>query len=322
MKNITVFTTGGTICMKYDEEKKGLVPAVTGKDLIEGVPQLDGVANISVVEFAQVSSPEMTPAIMKNLGDKIEEAFANGADGVVVTHGTDTLEETAYFLNLYVRSDKPVCIVGAMRGAADLSAEGPRNIYDAIRTAACDDAQGLGTLVVMNEEIHLGSTVTKTSTCNVDTFKSPVFGACGYADVDKIVIRTKPYALPKLHPEKLELNVPILKAYTGMDSSFLEYLATTDIKGLVIEGFGRGNIPSGMLAGLQKVLDKGVIVICSSRANSGKTLGVYAYGGAGAVLEGMGVILSKGHNTLQSRLKLMLALGLTTDKEEIAKLFA
>ncbi len=321
MKNVTVITTGGTIATKVDSETGKLVPAVTGNDLVMGIPQLANVANVDVVEFSNVSSAQITPQIVKKLGDLIESILETDVHGVVITHGTDTLEETAFFLNLYVRSDKPVCVVGAMRGASDLCADGSKNILDAIRVAADSCACGLGTLVVMNEEIHSATTVTKTSTGNVDTFKSPTFGACGYVDSDKIVIYSRPVILPKLHPTNIDENVPIVKVYTAMDSSIFDYFATTNIKGIVIEGFGRGNIPANLVGSIAKLIEKGIIVVVASRVISGRVLDVYGYAGSTTDLVNNGVILSNGLNAQKARLKLILSLGLTNEKCDIQKIF-
>lgn len=181
MKKVIVFTTGGTIAMKYDAEKGGLVPAVSGADLAAAVPGLDKVADVEVREFSNVASCNMSPERMFALSHAIEEALkADDVAGAVVTHGTDTLEETSYFLDLLHPSEKPICVVGAMRGASDTSPDGPMNIYCAVKTAASDEARGKGVLVVLNNTIHAAGQVRKTHSANPATFESPWWGPIGY----------------------------------------------------------------------------------------------------------------------------------------------
>lgn len=173
MKNskVYVISTGGTIAMRYDPVRKAVFPAVTGKELLEAVPPLADICPVEVYEFSNIPSTQMSPELMLKLALKVEELLKDeDVLGAVITHGTDTLEETAYFLNLVLKTQKPVCLVGAMRSSAEISPDGPKNILNAVRTAASPDARGKGVLVVLNDEIHSAVDVTKTNSSNVSTF--------------------------------------------------------------------------------------------------------------------------------------------------------
>jgi len=184
MKKVIILSTGGTIAMKYDNVLKASVPAVTGEELIEAVPPLKEFGDIEVVEFSNVSGPHITPRIMLELRNKIDELLEEERTaGVVLTQGTDTLEETAYFLDLTLKSEKPVVLTGAMRSSNELGEDGPFNLLSAVRTAVDPDAKGKGVLVVFNQEVHRAKDVTKTHTGNVDTFKSPFWGPIAYVAI-------------------------------------------------------------------------------------------------------------------------------------------
>ncbi len=319
---VVIFTTGGTIAMCHDPEKGGVVPAVSGPELIAAVPPLAQLCSMDVREFSNIPSGHMTPQRMHALALQVEDALAEpDVAGAVVTHGTDTLEETAYFLDLYVRGDKPVCFVGAMRNAADLSPDGPKNILCAVRAAACREARGKGALVVMNEEIHAAREVTKTHVASVKTFDSPFWGPLGYVDADRVIFRRAPLGLQKIRPRRIEENVHLVKLAAGSDDFFFQCLVERKAKGVVVEGFGRGNVPPAAAAGMIHALENGVVVVLASRCPGGRVLDVYAYeGGAKKLLEA-GVIPAGELNGQKARIKLMLALGETRDPRQIAVYF-
>ena len=178
-KKVLILTTGGTIAMKLDPEL-GVIPAVSGEDLVDSVPGLRDVCPVEVRAFSNVPSPHMTPRLMFELSGIIEEALQrDDVLGAVVTHGTDTLEETVYLLDLLHAGDKPVCVTGAMRSGTDVSYDGTVNLLDAVRVAAAPEARGKGVLVVLNDEIHAAREVTKTHSANVKTFESPFWGRQG-----------------------------------------------------------------------------------------------------------------------------------------------
>lgn len=212
MKKIIAVTTGGTIAMKLDPKTGGLVPAVSGEDLLAAVPALQSVAKIEVVEESNVPSGHITPQMMFDLAKTIDKlAQRPDVDGFVVTHGTDTLEETAYMLDMTLHTEKPVCVTGAMRGASDTSWDGPGNILAAVKTAASDDAVGQGVLVVLNDVIHAAREVTKTHSVNTDTFQSPWWGPIGHVYFDRVVFKRKSVSRQKIQPNELVPDVYLIK---------------------------------------------------------------------------------------------------------------
>ena len=221
MKTVVVITTGGTIAMKYDPVTDGLIPAVSGTDLLDAVPALQAIANIEVIEFSNVPSGYITPAMMKQLALLVDQIAARAdVSGIVITHGTDTLEETAYFLDLTVQTTKPVCVTGAMRGASDTSPDGPGNILAAVKTAMCNEAAGQGVLVVLNDEIHAALEVTKTHATSLNTFASPGWGPIGHVYFDRVVLKRRSLKLQKIQPDQLVDDVHLLKVVAGMDEFF------------------------------------------------------------------------------------------------------
>ena len=320
--HIAVITTGGTIAMRYDPQKKGDVPAVTGQELIEAVPSLGGIASLEVVEFANIPSFHMTPEIMLRLANMAESLLSRcDIDGLVVTHGTDTLEESAFFLDCYLPPGKPVCFTGAMRSSGHAAPDGPCNILAAVRAAASSDLANQGVLVVMNNEIHAVRYVTKTHTASVATFASPLWGPLGHVEDETILVRPFCSRPEPLRPEKLSGTVPILKIYTGMDLALLEAVKAMRPAGLVLEGFGRGNFPAEIVPVIRQLLDDGVVIVAASRVPAGRTLGVYAAEGGGAHLRGLGVLCSGQLNSQKARILLLLALGLGRNRKEIAECF-
>lgn len=320
-QKVVVLSTGGTIAMKLDPEK-GVVPAVSGKDLVEAVPGLETVCDVEVREFSNIPSPQMTPAIMLDLAQRIEKALGESdVLGVVVTHGTDTVEETAYFVDLYVNSPKPVCFTAAMRSAAEISPDGPKNILCAVQVAASSKARNLGTLVVLNEVIHAAREVTKTHSANPDTFASPWWGPLGYVDEDRVILRRAPLGRQHLHPEALGGEVPVLKIVTGDDASLLDFCIQRGVAGLVLEAFGRGNVPPSVIPGIERAAAAGIPVVITTRTSAGRVLDVYGYPGGVVTSKAAGAILGGELTAPKARLKLMLALGLGINKDKLASLF-
>jgi len=322
IKKVVVVTTGGTIAMRYDSVTNGLVPAVNGKELMDAVPQLKEFCEVEIYEFSNIPSPNMTPTIMKDLADKVDEILMkDDTTGVVITHGTDTVEETAYFLDLYLKSDKPVALTAAMRGAGDLSPDGPKNILSAVKAVTADDAYGKGVMVVLNDEIHAAREVTKTHTASVATFASPFWGAIGYVEPDRVIFRRESINRMKIRPDKIVDNVYLIKAFTGMNTDIFDFLISKKVKGVVIEGFGRGNLPANITDGIKLMIDTGIIVVLSTRVLGGRVLDVYSYPGAVKPVKEMGVILAGELNGQKARIKLILALGKTDSKVEIERYF-
>ncbi len=310
MKKVVVFTTGGTIAMKYDEGKGGLVPAVSGEDLARAVPGLEKLAQIEVREFSNVASCNMSPQRMFELSKVIAKALDEpDVVGAVVTHGTDTLEETAYLLDLLHDSDKPICVVGAMRGASDISADGPANIYCAVQVAASDVARGKGVFVVLNNLIHAAAQVRKTHSANCDTFDSPWWGPVGYCEPDRVVFRRAPLGRQIFHPESLKARVDVVSAQTGMGSEYVDFALSQGVDGIVLEGYGRGNLPPAMIAGIARARANGVAVVIATRTAAGRPFETYAYPGSVGDAKVHGAVRGAEASAAQNRLKLMVALS-------------
>lgn len=321
-KTIVVISTGGTIAMRFDPAMGGVVPAVSGKDLVAAVPALDGLCRLEVVEFANIPSFHMTPEIMLRLALEVEKALARpDVAGVVVTHGTDTLEETAYFLDLYLAPEKPVCLTGALRSSNDVSPDGPVNILNAVQAAVSSEAGGHGVLVVMNGELHAAARVTKMHKSAVQAFASPSDGPVGHVYKDSVSMCCPPAPKQALRPQGALKCVPILKIYTGMDASVFDALLDTGADGLVIEGYGLGNVPAAVVPGIERALRKGIPVVAASRVPAGRGLPVYAAEGGAEHLRSLGVLLSGDLNSQKARIKLMLALGLADDPAGLARCF-
>ncbi len=323
MKKIIIITTGGTIAMKYDETKQGLVPAVSGDDLVEAVPALRQVAEVEVVEYANVPSGHVTPAMMLEIAH-LADQYASRPDvaGIVVTHGTDTMEETAYVLSLACTTTKPVCITGAMRGASDMGYDGLANLLGAVRVAACPEAAGRGALLIFNDEIHAAAQVTKGHTVSCSTFISPMWGPVGYIYFDGIVFRRSSQVVEKLPTEQLTEGVELLQVYAGMDGRMYHYLADRPVQGLVVEAVGCGNVPPKVMEGIAYVRSKGVPVVLATRVPAGRVAPVYSYLGSAGSMEPLALLLAGELSGPKARLKLMLALSHTHDNDELQKIFA
>ncbi|MDD4343161.1 MAG: asparaginase [Eubacteriales bacterium] len=319
---VIVVSTGGTIAMRYDPVREAVFPAVTGKELLEAVPPLADVCPVEVYEFSNIPSTHMYPQLMLELAMKVKELLKDDfVSGVVITHGTDTLEETAYLLSLVLKTTKPVCLVGAMRSSAEVSPDGPKNILNAVKTAASSEARGKGVLVVLNDEIHSAVEVTKTNSSNVSTFKSPFWGPLGYVDDDRVIFRRSPNSLQRIDTRAIVDDVYLVKMAAGTDDFLVQALVDKNVNGIVIEGMGRGNIPPKVLPGIENAIKKNIPVILTTRCLGGRVLGVYGYEGAAKPLSEMGVILGGEISGQKARIKLMLALSKTKDLKEIAAYF-
>lgn len=322
MKKVVVLTTGGTIAMKYDAAAEGLVPAVSGADLVEAVPALSNVAAVEVEEFSNVPSGHITPQMMFELAKRVDaQALRADVAGIVITHGTDTLEETAYFLDLTVRTEKPVCVTGAMRGASETSPDGPGNILAAVMTAASDEAIGQGVLVVLNDEIHAALEVTKTHATSTRTFASPFWGPIGHVYFDRVYIKRRSLKLQKIQPTALVDDVHLIKTAAGMDAFFFDCLIEKGAKGIIVEALGCGNVPPAVKEGIERARQAGIPVVLATRVHAGRVVPAYSYLGSAQSMKDARIILVGELNGPKARIKLMLALGLTSDVEKLAAYF-
>lgn len=321
--HIVLISTGGTIGMLHDPKRHGAVPAVDGRALVAAIPSCQDFATVEVLEFSNIPSFHLTPELMLSLAKETHAALSREeVHGVVITHGTDTLEETAYFLELVLPCDKPVCLTGAMRVSGHVAPDGPYNLLCAIKAASCLGLAGYGPVVVMNEEIHAARRVVKTHTASVSTFASPGWGPLGRVEENVIILSPPLKRSELLRPDSLRARVPILKAYTGMDNDLLEAVEAMHPDGLVLEGFGRGNLPAHIVPVLVRLLNSGIPIVVASRVLSGPTAGVYATEGGGANLNTLGVLHSGLLSSHKARLKLLLALSCGYEAKQVAALFS
>lgn len=321
MKKIFVIHTGGTISMQEDASSGEVKPLSEHPLQHEQLP-LENVS-LTVKQLFHLPSPHMTPKEMLELKNEIEAVcLENEFDGIVITHGTDTLEETAYFLDLTLHASIPIVITGAMRSSNEIGSDGLYNLISAIKVASCKEANELGVLVVMNDEIHSAKNVTKTHTSNIATFQSPQYGPIGIVNKRRISFHHKPLKKETYKIQKISKNVVVLKAYAGMDGEFIQALQSLPLDGLVIEALGQGNLPPLAVPSLTSFIQQNIPVVIVSRCFNGIVQDVYAYEGGGKHLKDIGVILSNGLNGQKARIKLMILLELYSSISKINELFS
>ena len=306
---VVIVTTGGTIAEKIDSETGASVPALSGAELIEAVPSLSDVANIKVVNFSNIDSSQMTPELWYELSKTVDNILEDtGIIGVVVTHGTDTMEEGAYFLDLTLASDKPVVFVGSMRNASDLSPDGPANLLNGVIQVCSQEARDWGVTVTLNQYINSAKDVRKTQTTNVQTFFSGDKGYLGYISNGKVYrLNDRLYRQRLPLPQELP-KVVLISTYAGADGSLVRYAVDSGAKGLIVEGVGSGNVNEATYEAIEYAIDKGVPVVLTSRVYYGRVYPIYGGPGGGLTLEKSGVILAGNLTGSKARILLMLAL--------------
>jgi L-asparaginase len=319
---LAIFFTGGTISMRFDPATGGAVPALSGEEIIEQVPGLDEIADFDVIDFGKWPGPHVTPSRMMELARAAREKLADeSVAGAVVTHGTDTLEETAYLLDLVLNEEKPVVFVGAMRNSSELSWDGPGNLRSAVRVAVDPQARDLGVIVAMNDQLIAASEATKTHTESTDTFQSRDFGPLGIVDKDRVIVTRRPLGREHIATDRIEERVDVIKMVAGADGRFIDFAIDDGARGLVIEGLGRGNVTVAALPAIERAVNAGLPVVITSRCSRGRVLDTYAYEGAGRQLRKMGAILGGMLPSHKARIKLMLELGAGYSVELIRKSF-
>lgn len=321
-KNILIIFTGGTFSMKIDPETGGAIPFFHGEELVEMIPEAGELANLSILNFGNYPGPHMTPELMLELSKVVKENISKDSiDGIIITHGTDTLEETAYFLDLTVKTNKPIVVIGAMKTSSEPDWDGPKNLTDALHICNNQNSAGIGVLVCLNGEINAASEVTKTHTEDIETFHSLDFGALGFVNKEKVWFNRMPRKLEIIETDKINSNVDIIKVYAGIKDKIFKFVADSGSKGLIVEALGVGNVPPPAFDGIKYVLSKNIPVVLVSRCPAGETLDTYSYAGAGKWLKEIGVIFSDYLNGQKARIKLMLALGKEMTWEEMDTIF-
>ena len=326
LPRVWVLATGGTIAgtgassTDLSNYRSG---TVLGEDLVRAVPEIRKHADVKVEQIVNIASYDMTLDNWMTLAKRINQIVTDDPTvaGIVVTHGTSTLEETAYFLNLTVRHDRPVVLVGSMRPATAISADGPLNLLNAIRTASSPEARGKGVLVVMNDEINAAREVTKTNTLRVETFRAPDLGFLGYVDEDQVTFYR---ASTRRHTVNTEFDVSQIRqlpkveiVYSSQASSttVIGALIDSGVRGIVFAGTGPGSLSSDYQSALRSVpLASRPVLVRSSRVGSGRVIGRDEY-------DRIGMVSGDNLNPQKARVLLMLALTKTTDVHEIQRMF-
>jgi L-asparaginase len=316
LPRVAVFTTGGTIQSKGDHRQKLMeynAGRVAPEELVGDLPELESVAQLDVTEISNIGSGGMSTELLLKLAKSINTALADPAvNGAVVTHGTGTLEETAYFLNLTVRSDKPVIVVGAMRPFTAISRDGPFNLYNAVRVAALPNARGYGVMILLNDTISAARDTTKSNTYRVDTFVARDVGPLGYADSDGIVFYRKPLTRNTSRSEFDVANltslprVDITYGYQEADGTAIDAFVAAGAEGIVLTGGSRDAIERG-----QK---NGVVFVNSDRKGSGRVM-------QSERVAARGLVTSDNLPPHKARVLLRLALTKTDDPQEIQRMF-
>lgn len=312
---VVIFTTGGTIASINGQ------PMIDGPVLVQAVPEILAYATVEVIEFSKIGSSQITPNHWLKLSQQINAVLAKDStiSGIIITHGTDTMEETAFFLNLTIKSDKPVIFVGSMRSSNEISADGPANLLNAVRVATDKKAIGQGVLVVLNEHIAAARNVFKNHNRNVHTFQSPELGYLGFVDPDKIVFYQKvlhPHTTQTLfniqHLDSLP-KVELIQDFTGFDAGILDYFFSKKVDGIVVQTFAGGRASAGVRKGLKNAANSGIPVIMASGVPNGRIIGDSPYD--------FPAIFSKDFRGNKARILLMLCLAKGMDLEEIKTAF-
>ncbi len=320
---IVLLATGGTIASRYDPKLGSTVASQRADELLRMLPQVADFAEIEVHDIATIPSYEMDLQFAFGLARRIREVLGRPeVAGVVVTHGTDTMEETCYLADLLLDSDKPAVFTGAQRAHDDPQSDGPLNLLNALRVAAAPSARGLGAMICFNGAIHAARDVTKVHASAVETFQSYEHGALGEVDGATVIIHRRPVLRQSFKVDRLEERVDLFRLALGIDLRGLEAAIERGVAGLVIEGFGRGNGPSRLAELVRLATRKNIPVLITSRCPAGRVQPVYGGGGGGRDLADAGGIFAGDLKGPKARLLLMVLLSGTGRGMRIAETVA
>lgn len=320
MKRILVLTTDGAIVVKDSPMLGGAVPPIKGDEFLALLPR-DGI-KLVFEEFSNIPSSHITPAQSLELSQRVDAALqSSDIDGVVITHGTDTLEETAYLLDLTLKSTKPVVFTGSLRPVTMTGYDGMLNLARAIQVAAHDDARDMGVLVVFNEEIHAASRVQKVHTQAINAFLSPASGPLGHVSAGRVWLHSRPLERQHISCLRLEEQVPLIHITQGSDDRLLRHSIEDGVAGIVLEVFGSGRVPPWWIPPINEAVSRRIMVAVTSRCMAGGLGDEYGYVGAYHDLRRQGVLLVHHLNGPKARIKLMVALGAARYQEEVRQWF-
>ena len=304
-----------------EDQKTGKVAPTETNPIGVGGNIFSYIADLYVEDLYHLASPQITEREMLGIKNRIEEAVQEGYDGVVVTHGTDTLEETAYYLELTLDVNIPIVITGAMRSSNEIGADGLANLRSSLVVATDEESSDKGVLVVMNDEVHTATYVTKTHTTNVATFQTPTFGPIGLVSKNNVIYFQKLVKEEHYEVNTTEKKVYLLKAYAGMDEKLINAVCDLGADGLVIEALGAGNLPPQTVSAVRNCIKKSIPVVFVSRAFNGVTQDVYDYEGGGKRFQQDGVIFTTGLSGQKARVKLMILLEAGISFGKLRELF-
>lgn len=318
-----LIATGGTIAMKIDPLKKAPVPALSGDDLLATVPGIADIARLEVNNLFNVPSdyinPERWQALQQAVGAAMERPEIAG---VIVSHGTDTLEETAWFLDLTTRGDKPLVLIGAQRNASSADFDGPRNLLNAARLCAAPNARGMGAMIAMNNQINAAREASKSHTADVETFKSGDFGLLGVIDEEQVIFSRQSTRRQHIPLRAAPLpRVEIIPMFAGASGELLRSALTLGAKGIVVQALGLGNVNREMYEAIQQAIAQGVPVVISTRVPNGRVSPVYGFDGGGSTLKAAGAVFADNLSPQKARILLMLALQSTNQTDALQKIF-
>ena len=309
MTRVCLITTGGTIASRRNETTGGVTASMGAADLRATLRDPLAGIDLEVDEFCNVGSYAFDLPLAFALAQRINERLADpGCDGVVVTHGTDTMEESAYMADLLLASDKPVVFTGAQRAADQPDTDGPRNIADAVRLAASPTARRLGVTICFEQEFHAARDVTKTHTTRVDTFMSGEHGKLGDVDGEHISVQRRPTLRRTYAPTAVEPNIELIKLSMGTSDGYIRYAAGIGSKAIILEAFGAGNATPAIAQAAAEIVAAGIPVILTSRCPRGRVKPVYGNGG-GKDLYDTGVIFAGDLNGVKARILAAVLLG-------------
>jgi L-asparaginase len=307
---IVILFTGGTIAMRNDRDGAGTVPSLNADEILAATRGIDAITGVETEEWGTFPGPHMTVERMWALRNRIREHIARPeVTGVVVTHGTDTLEESAYLVARSLPAEKPIVFTGAMRTVSDLGWDGPANLLESVRVAASPETRGFGAMVVISGQIFAALDATKTNTHLLDAFESPGFGPLGVLDEGELIVhREMPPMPPIIDAPSLATPVDIIFVAAGSDTRLLD-ASRESAQGVVIAAMGRGNVPPALVPAIERWIAGGKPVVLTSRTQGGRVGHTYGYAGGGRRLEEIGVIFGGSRRAQQARIDLMLALG-------------
>jgi L-asparaginase len=320
---VKLLITGGTIATYIDPKTGRPAPEPTSETMSLAIPEMSKYANVEVERFSLIVSTYIDPPYWARFASRINEIFAKeDVAGVVVTHGSDTMEETAFFLDLTVRGDRPVVLTGAQRSSTEIGADGPGNVLSAVRVAASEQARGKGVLLVMNGQINAARDVTKSNTWAVETFRSGELGFLGYVDPDNVTFYRAPLKRQTFSISGMKPKVDIVPFYAGADGKFIRAAIDAKVDGLVIAGTGVGNANEAFDLAIKEATQKGIVVVMTTRVPNGPVFPWYAEAGGGGNLARYGVVFADNLSPQKARILLMLALGTTSDSKRLQEIFS